>query len=213
MRVPYMLCATLTTVALLAAPGCSKIVSGTAARDTHVPKPKPSDCEPVSAPLTAIDSRADGEPQLKIPQPPGWERASMLDSDVIRFTMRNKDLVSEHFMPTAVVTLESVSGDTDTKTVFEQERGALVDRLGATGLHTMETTRCGDDAEIVDYDAPSMGNIPPRKVKTLMVAAAYNDNTYVTTVTVQSTDPDNATYTRDTGMVLAGFQMLPPAAS
>jgi hypothetical protein len=137
----------------------------------------------------------------------------MLDSDVIRFTMRNKDLVSEHFMPTAVVTLESVSGDTDTKTVFEQERGALVDRLGATGLHTMETTRCGDDAEIVDYDAPSMGNIPPRKVKTLMVAAAYNDNTYVTTVTVQSTDPDNATYTRDTGMVLAGFQMLPPAAS
>jgi hypothetical protein len=212
MRVPYMLCATLTAAALLAAPGCSKVVTGTAERDAHVPKPKPNDCEQVSAPLTAIDSRADGEPQLKIPQPPGWERASMLDSDVIRFTMRNKDLVSRSFMPTAVVTLESVSGDTDTKTVFDQERSALVDRLGATGLHTMETTRCGDDAEIVDYDAPSMGNIPPRKVKTLMVAASYNDTTYVTTVTVQSTDPDNAAYTRDVGTVLAGFQMLPPAA-
>jgi hypothetical protein len=213
MRVPYLLCATLTAVAMLAAPGCSKVVAGTAARDASVPKPKPNDCEQVSAPLTAIDSRADGEPQLKIPQPPGWERASMLDSDVIRFTMRNKDLSSHSFMPTAVVTLESVSGgDGDTKTIFDQERGALVDRLGATGLHTMETTRCGDDAEIVDYDAPSMGDIPPRKVKTLMVAASYNDNTYVTTVTIQSTDPDNATYARDTGTVLAGFQMLPPAA-
>jgi hypothetical protein len=213
MRVPYLLCATLTAVALLAAPGCSKVVTGTAARDASVPKPKPNDCEQVSAPLTAIDSRADGEPQLKIPQPPGWERASMLDSDVIRFTMRNKDLSSHSFMPTAVVTLESISGgDGDTKTIFDQERGALVDRLGATGLHTMETTRCGDDAEIVDYDAPSMGDVPPRKVKTLMVAASYNDNTYVTTVTIQSTDPDDATYARDTGTVLAGFQMLPPAA-
>jgi hypothetical protein len=213
MRVPYMLCATLTAVALLAAPGCSKVVSGTAGRDTNVPKPKPNDCEQVSTPLTSIESRADGEPQLKIPQPPGWERASMLDSDVIRFTMRNKDLVAHSFMPTAVVTLESVpGGDADTKTIFDQERSALVDRLGATNLHSMETTRCGDEAEIVDYDAPSMGNVPPRKVKTLMVAAPYSDTTYVTTVTVQSTDPDNATYARDTGTVLAGFQMLPPAA-
>ena len=214
MRLPYMLIATLTAVALLAAPGCSKVVAGTAAKDAHVPKPKPTDCEEVSAPLTSIDSRADGEPQLKIPQPSGWERASMLDSDVIRFTMRNKDLASNKFMPTAVVTLETLSGgDSDTKSIFDQERAALVDRLGATGLQTMETTRCGDQAEIVDYDAPSMGNIPPRKVKTLMVAATYNDNTYVTTVTVQSTDPDNATYSRDTGTVLAGFQMLPPATS
>ena len=209
MRVPYMLCATLTAVALLAAPGCSKVVAGTAARDAHVPQAKPSDCEQVSAPLTSIDPRDAGEPQLKIPQPPGWERASMLDSEVIRFTMRNKDLVTNNFTPTAVVTLESISGgDADTKTIFDQERAALVDRLGATGLQTLETTRCGDDAEVVDYDAPSMGNIPPRKV---MVAAAFNGNTYVSTVTVQSTDPDNAAYARDTGTVLTGFQMLPPA--
>jgi hypothetical protein len=214
MRVPYMLCATLTTVALLAAPGCSKVVTGSAARDASVPKPKPHDCEQVSAPLTSIDSRESGEPQLKIPQPPGWERDSMLDSDVIRFTMRNKDLASDKFMPTAVVTLESLPGgdEDDTKTVFDQERAALVDRLGATGLQTMETTRCGDAAEIVDYDAPSMGKIPPRKVRTLMVAAAFNGNTYVTTVTVQSTEPDNPQYARDTGTVLTGFQMLPPAA-
>ena len=135
----------------------------------------------------------------------------MLDSDVIRFTMRNKDLVANNFMPTAVVTLESVPGAaTDDETIFDQERAALVDRLGATGLHTTETTLCGDRAELVDYDAPSMGRIPPRKIRTLMVAATFDTNTYVVTVTVQSTDPDNPVYARDTETVLTGFQMLPP---
>ena len=135
----------------------------------------------------------------------------MLDSDVIRFTMRDKDLVANGFMPTAVVTLESVPGAaTDDETIFDQERAALVDRLGATGLHTKGSTLCGEKAELVDYDAPSMGRIPPRKIRTLMVAATFDTNTYVVTVTVQSTDPDNPAYARDTETVLTGFQMLPP---
>ncbi len=214
MRVPYKLCATVAAVAVLAVPGCSRVVTGNAARDPNVPPRKATDCEQVSAPLTPIDPRSAGEPQLKIPQPPGWERASMLDSEVIRFTMRDQDLVNKDFTPTAVVTLESVpGGDADSKTIFDQERSALVDRLGATNLQISETTRCGDDAELVDYDAPSMGRIPSRKIKTLMVAGAFNGNTYVATVTVQSTDPDNAVYARDTGTVLTGFQMLPPVPS
>src|SRR6201999_46319 len=141
----------------------------------------------------------------------GWERASMLDSDVIRFTMRNKDLVANNFMPTAGVTLESVPGAaTNDETIFDQERAALVDSLGATGMHAKEITLCGDKAELVDYDAPGMDRIPPRKTRTLMVAATYDTSTYVTTVTVQSTDPDNPVYSRDTDTVLTGFQMLPP---
>ena len=86
----------------------------------------------------------------------------------------------------------------------------MVDRLGATELQTTETTLCGDEAEFVDYDAPSMGQVPPRKVRTLMVAGTFHDSTYVSTVTVQSTDPYNSVYVRDTGTVLTGFQMLPP---
>jgi hypothetical protein len=195
----------------LAVPGCSKVIAGNAVPGAHQPVAKSGPCEQVSTPLTSIDPHADGEPHLKIPQPPGWERASMLDSEVIRFTMRDKDLVANNFMPTAVVTLESVPGAaTDDQTIFDQERAALVDRLGATGLHTTKTTLCGDSAELVDYDAPSMGRIPPRKIRTLMVAATFDTNTYVATVTVQSTDPDNPVYARDTGTVLTGFQMLPP---
>jgi hypothetical protein len=211
MRLPSKLCATIAAMTLLAVPGCSKVITGAAVPGPHDTVAKSSSCEHVSAPLTPIDPHSDGEPRLRIPQPPGWERASMLDSDVIRFTMRNKDLVANNFMPTAVVTLESVPGAaTNDETIFDQERAALVDRLGATGLHTKEITLCGDKAELVDYDAPSMGRIPPRKIRTLMVAATFDTSTYVTTVTVQSTDPDNPVYTRDTDTVLTGFQMLPP---
>jgi len=212
MRLPSKLCATIAATALLTVPGCSRVITGAAVPGPHDPVAKSNACEQVSAPLTPIDPHADGEPRLRIPQPPGWERASMLDSEVIRFTMRNKNLQAHNFMPTAVVTLESVPGAaTDDQTIFDQERAALVDRLGATGLHATKTTRCGDNAELVDYDAPSMGRIPPRKIKTLMVAATFGTNTYVATVTIQATDPDNPVYARDTGTVLTGFQMLPPA--
>jgi hypothetical protein len=211
---PYMLCATVTAVALLAVSGCSRVVTGSATRDTHAPRPKPNGCEDVSAPLTAIDSRAASEPQLKIPQPTGWEQAATPVSDVIRFTMRNKDLSDNNFLPTAVVTLESVPESSgDNQAIFDQERAALVDGLGATGLSTTGTTRCGDEAELVDYDAPSMGQIPSRKARTLMVAGTFHDNTYVSTVTFQSTDPGNSIYLRDADTVLTGFQMLPPAVA
>jgi len=214
MRVPYMLAGVVVAATLLAVPGCSKVISGSATRDSQAQTGKSTECQSVSAPLTSIDARATGEPQLKIPQPPGWERASTLDSDIIRFTMRNKGLTADDFMPTAVVTLESIPGDdADTRSIFDQERAALVDRLGATDLQISETTRCGDEAELVDYDAPSMGRIPARKIKTLMVAGPFDGTTYVATVTVQSTDPDNAVYARDTGTVLTGFQMLPPQPS
>jgi hypothetical protein len=206
-----MLCATVAVVALLVAPGCTRTVAGSAVLGAGAPGAKSSQCKQVSAPLTSIQSQAAGEPQLRIPQPPGWQRASMLDSAIIRFTMGNKSLAANDFMPTAVVTLESVpGGNTDHKTIFDQERAALIDRLGAAGLQTVETTLCGDTAEIVSYDAPGMGRIPPRKIKTLMVASAFNANTYVATVTVQSTEPDDRTYARDTETILTGFQMLPP---
>jgi hypothetical protein len=215
-----MLFATVAVAALLATPGCSTVITGIAvsgphppvAQTPHPPPTKTNPCKRVSVPLTPIDPHEAGEPRLRIPQPPGWERASMPDSDVIRFTMRNKDLLADNFMPTAVVTLESAPVEaSDNNAIFDQERAALIDRLGATGLHTRRTSLCGDDAELVDYDAPSIGRIPPRTVRTLMVAGDFDGSTFVTTVTVQSTDPDNPVYAHDTETVLTGFQMLPPA--
>jgi Probable lipoprotein LpqN len=210
MRLPYVLWATVAAVALFATPACTKVVTGHPTLGASVANG--NECKSVSAPLTPIESHAAAEPQLKIPQPSGWQQAPRLDSDVIRFTMRNKALSARSFMPTAVVTLEAIPGQrADVDAIFDQEQTALVHRLGAKGLRVSATTLCGDKAELVDYNAPAMGRkIPRRTARTLMVAAAFNDKTYVATVTVQSTDPTNPAYISDTDTILTGFQILSP---
>jgi Probable lipoprotein LpqN len=205
-------CATAVAVALFAAPGCTKLVAGNAVQGAGAPDAAGGQCTRVDAPLTSIEPRAVGEPRLQIPQPTGWQRAPLVNSPIIRYTMDDKALTTRRFTPTAVVTLESEEGDNqDEQKIFEQERAQLINGLRATRVRTAETTLCGLSAEMVSYDAPRMGRVPPRKVKTVMVAGAFKGNTYVATVTVQSTDPANPIYVRDTATILAGFQMLPPA--
>lgn len=214
MRLPCMLSATVAAVALFAAPGCARVVTGTPHAGAHAPgaaAPKGTVCEQVSAPMTAVPARAANEPQLRIPQPPGWQRTEMLDSEIIRFAMGNPDLAGNDFVPTAVVTLESApSTNQDQDKIIDQERAALAYRLGVTNMHTTHSTLCGHKADLVSYDAPAMGRIPPRKAKTLIVVAEFSGNDYAVTVTVQAADPDNPGYVRDTQTVLTGFQLLPP---
>jgi hypothetical protein len=221
MRLRCVLSATVAVVALFAAPGCTRVVtgrpaasalSGAGAQAPIVAAPKRSVCEEVLAPLSPIESRSPAEPVLRIPQPPGWQRASELDSDIVRYAMTNQDLAGNDFMPTAVVTLEYAPGtNQDQQKIFDQERATLSDRLGVTNMRTTETTRCGQRAEVVRYDAPALGQIPPRAATTLIVIAAFSGNEYAATVTVQAADPDNPTYVRDAQAILTGFQMLPPA--
>lgn len=214
MRLPCVLSATVAAVALIAAPGCTRVVTGTphpGNQAAGVPAPKSTVCKQVSAPLTSIPAHAANEPQLRVPQPPGWQRTTMLDSDVIRFAMGNTDLAGKNFVPTTVVTLESApSTNQDQEKIFDQERAALADRLGVTNMRTTHTTLCGHKADVVSYDAPAMGRIPQRKAKTLIVLAEFSGNDYAATVTVQTADPDNLGYVRDTETILTGFQLLPP---
>jgi hypothetical protein len=209
-----MLSATVAAVALFAAPACTRVVTGTPHPGTQAaaaPAPKSTVCKQVSAPVTSIPAHAANEPQLRVPQPPGWQRTTMLDSDLIRFAMGNKDLAGHDFVPTAVVTLESApSTNQDPEKIFDQERASLADRLGVTNMRTTHTTLCGHKADLVSYDAPAMGRIPPRKATTLIVIAEFSGNDYAATVTVQAADPDNLGYVRDTETILTGFQLLPP---
>ena len=161
--------------------------------------------------MTAVPARADHEPQLRIPQPPGWQRTNMLDSEIIRFAMGNKGLAGNDFVPTTVVTLESApSTNQDQQKIFDQERATLADRLGVTNMRTTHTSVCGHKADLVSYDAPAMGRTPPRKATTLIVVAEFSGNDFAATVTVQAADPDNPGYVRDAQTILSGFQLLPP---
>ena len=170
-----------------------------------------ADCTSVDVPLTTIPSREQGEPVLKIPQPAGWERVRMMDSELIRYTMRNTDLASAGFAPTAVVTLESRPGLTEPNDVFDAQRQGLRSGIGAKDMQSAKTTLCGLPAETIEYQMPSVGGLPPHPARVLCAVLQTDNRTYAMTVTVQSADPGNPTYQRDAETILSGFQMLSPA--
>lgn len=172
-----------------------------------------SECTSVDAPLTTVPGNGDDEPVMKIPQPAGWERVTMMDSELIRYTMRNVDLEKDGFAPTAVVTLESQRGITEPREIYEAQHEVLESGVGATDVNFVEASLCGEPAEILDYITPPIGVLPPHPAKVLCGVLHTDDETFAVTVTVQSVDPDNPGYQRDSEMILTGFQFLPPSES
>lgn len=172
-----------------------------------------SQCTEVDAPLTTVDTISDTEPVLKIPQPDGWERTTMLDSELIRFAMSNRSLARDDFAPTAVVTLEGARGSEEPSVVFEAQRMSLEAGFGATDLQITEGMVCGLPAETVRYVTPPMGNLSPHPAIVVCVVLQTDDMTYAAAVTLQTTDVDNPIYQRDSEAILTGFQMLQPTIS
>lgn len=200
--------------ATLLAAACTRVVDDArvvAAPDMGKAPATASDCTKVDAPMTSIPDQDDEEPVMKIPQPEGWERVTMMDSELIRFTMRNPGLARDGFAPTAVVTLESQRGIAEPREVFDAQQDALESALGATNVQMTETTLCELPAETLEYTTPQLGMLAPHPAKVITAVMHTDDVTYAMTMTVQSADPDNPTYVRDAEMILTGFQMLPPS--
>jgi hypothetical protein len=193
---------------------CTRVVSDArvvAAPDMGKAAASASDCTSVDAPMASIPDHTDEEPVMKIPQPDGWRRVTMMDSELIRFTMRNNSLVKDGFAPTAVVTLESHRGLAEPQEVFDAQHDALKSAVGATDVTITETTVCELPAETIDYTTPQLGILPPHPARVLTAVLNTEDTTFAMTMTVQSADADNPTYQRDAETILTGFQMLPPS--
>ena len=200
--------------ALVLATACTRVVDDArvvAAPDMGKAPATASDCASVDAPMTSIREQTDEEPVMAIPQPAGWERVTMMDSELIRFTMRNLSLANDGFAPTAVVTLESHRGIAEPREVFDAQQDALENVVGATNLQATQTTLCELPAEIIDYVTPMLGMLPPHPARVVTAVLHTEDTTYAMTMTVQSADPENPTYKRDAETILTGFQMLPPS--
>ncbi|WP_123023315.1 LpqN/LpqT family lipoprotein [Mycolicibacterium stellerae] len=204
----------LGAATIVLATACTRVVDDArvvAAPDMGKAAATASDCTKVDAPMTSIPDHTDEEPVLKIPQPEGWERVTMMDSELIRFTMRNEALAKDGFAPTAVVTLESHPGMAEPREVFDAQQDALESAIGATNVSVSETTVCELPAETIDYTTPQIGMLPPHPASVLTAVMHTEDDTYAMTMTVQSADPDNAVFQRDAETILTGFQMLPPS--
>ena len=202
--------------ALVLAAACTRVVDDArvvAAPDMGKAAATASDCTSVDAPMTSIPDHTDEEPVMAIPQPEGWERVTMMDSELIRFTMRNQSLARDGFSPTAVVTLESHRGIAEPREVFDAQLDALETAIGATDIEVTPTTVCELPAEMIDYTTPTMGALPPHPARVVTAVLTTEDTTYAMTMTVQSGDGDDPTYKRDAETILTGFQMLPPSDS
>jgi hypothetical protein len=208
--------------------------SGGSVADTKLPAPSgaatagdPDACTHVDAPMLDIPTVDESEPQMRIPQPPGWERNNELDNldETLRFTVAETDLVAhERPQNVAVVSLTRVpipDGDADAQTILNGLRGTLVQMLDEKGLPTdlttTATTICGLPAQTLTYagTAAGLGAMtvqPSRPVTVLQVLTKVGGQTYTVGVTT-TTEPDNPKYRRDADMILTGFQVLPPTAT
>lgn len=206
-------CAVLVAAALLLT-GCSREVTGTAVTAAGSAPGSPAggegQCAAVTAPLTDIPAKNSREPHLRIPMPPGWERNTVMDNQVIRFAMVAQGLVANQFAPNAVVTLESVRGTQDPDVVFAQNRRNLTAMMGAFDLRTESNTTCGFPSETTTYTAPPMGPAPQRPVIMHAVVAQSGASTYLATLTVQTTEPQNPTYVHDSKEIVDSFQIQLP---
>lgn len=200
-----VLAAGAVTVLLLS--GCTRDVAGTAVTASG----GADACTTVDAPLADIPATNDREPRLRIPIPAGWERNSMMDSRVIRYAIVAEKFRTRGFATNAVVTLESARGTNETPTeIFDQNRDNLVEIMGASDLSVEANTTCGFPSETTRYTAPAMGLAPKRPV-IMHAVVAEGDLTWLATLTIQTTEPDDPQFRRDAQQIVDGFQLVLPA--
>lgn len=177
-------------------------------------------CAAVAVPLSDIPTRTDQEPRMRIPVPTGWERNTAVDSESIRFAIRNNDLAADGFKPNAVVTLQQVPLDVGKpEQILTAQNDQLSKKLRVTDLTSTATQVCGSPAMSTSYTAPEVDlskrnpkapKIPARTATSLGVVFKSGDANYVATLTVQTVRPDDPTYQQDSADILKGFQLLPP---
>lgn len=207
-------------VGVLVTAGCTTAVDGrpvageeASEREAGPSGADDSECTVVDAPLTDVEPPAgstdETEPTIRVPQPDGWERYSDLDSQLIRFAMRNPGLGADGFPSTAVVTIESFPDTVDADSYFEQSRDAIAQAFGVTDVTYEDTTVCGLPAQTIDYVLPSQAaSVPALPSTALAVVADGGDTKHGVVLTVQSPDPDNPAYVSDSTEMLDGFQVL-----
>jgi hypothetical protein len=203
--------ATAATVALLL-PSCTRLVT-----DAHAVAGEEAiadissaenPCTPVDAPLAVVPTDA-GDPVLKIPQPSGRERFTEMDSEMVRFAMRNQTLGT-----IAVITAESAGGVGDPEEAFQGVHEGISELLGAgaaTDITRLE--HCGLPAETMSYINPGFGQSGRMPTKALTVVMVNDGSTHVISVQVAKKRPQDPDASRDVDTIITGFQVLPPSAS
>lgn len=202
-------CAKVVTGSAMSAPGNGSPTGPTGSASSSTPDAAAS-CAHVDVPLQDVPTRSDSEPLLRVPKLPGWKRVTKMDSEVIRFTLVDSDLIADNFAPNLVVTLEDTP-QLDPQAVFDQQKNNLRDVVGASDMAQTPATICGLPAVKLTFSLPPMGTeTSSRPAQALAVVAHIGSHQFLATATMQTTDADNPTYQQDSQTMLDGLQVLTP---
>lgn len=218
--------ATASILLVLTAAGCASPTGppvstrdGTAPAASSATTPAPAaaeNCGNSNYPVMDIPSEARGEPTMKIPQPPGWETQQTKGEENLRVVLTNQALNANHFSPTVTVNMGGPTAEgwsprkRSAQELFDDERSGIKITIPGTDIQsTVPATVCGQRAEISDYTTRLEGVSAPLFGKLLMVAAKSENETYLTVLTILTTDRDNPIYQRDSQAILDGFVVLP----
>jgi hypothetical protein len=195
-------------------PACTAVTRGTAVLGD------PGPCAHVNSAMVDVPITSSTAPQMRIPQPAGWESTTQLEdpNTSIRLTAANTDVdANEPLWNVVDVMVESVP-NADAQTIFDEFQASLADILHEEGVQADMTrtagTLCGLPSETVTLAGADMtmgaalNAMPGSPATTLLVVAESGDDTYLIAV-VQAIDPDNPTYQRDAETILTGFEVLP----
>ena len=202
--------ATVAAALAVSLSACTNVTPGTVVMADLGP------CTRVGAPMVEIPT-SGAEPQMRIPEPAGWERSTEVESvdATVRFAIANSgNGPIEH--ATAVM-VERVP-DADPQTVFDDFEAHLTQLLDEqdmqTDLTTTAGTVCGLPSATITYAAPVMSlgttldELPAEEATNLLVVTESGGDTYLVAV-VQTTVPGNAKYQRDAETILTGLEVLP----
>ena len=210
-RVPTAV-AVLVVVAALTACG-GKVVEGQALRITAPGAVAGGDlraCNHVDAPMVDIPTQGDAEPQLRVPQPDGWQRDESLDNQLIRYRMVNKAMTKYILAPNVVVSLVHLS-DVDAEAEFDKQLASLRAMPSNTNVVSIRGKQCGYPATTLSFNQPPIApGTPQRAVRARSMLIGTGAQQFLATATVQTNDPDNPAYQKDAQLILDGLQVSTP---
>jgi hypothetical protein len=189
---------------------CTAVVHGAAMAGDRGP------CNHVGTPMMDVPASGSSEPQIRVPQPEGWERTPELeDGTSTRLALADDDA--------AVIVMVRSIPDGDPAIIFDNFHSGLLMGAEQEGLSTdlvrMPSTVCGLPSETVSVAAaePAMGgavNALPSDdpFKTVAVVAESGGDTYLIAV-VQVGGSQDPAQQSEAEMVLAGIEVLPREAT
>lgn len=154
-----------------------------------------------------------GEPEIGLPKVDGWNRASQFESGLVRLAIADPSLTVDGFTANVVVTVEKAPASGEAE--FERQlRGLESTAVKGSVSRQSASTTCGYPSLVVDYrmNTPTQNQVVTT-VTSLIVTVPGEPSSTTMSVTIQTADPDDASYREAKQTILDGVQITVAGAS